>query len=387
MSKPLKILLILETGRSYGRNLLRGIAKYAHLNGPWQIELQAPFYLPGSRAFCDFPVEEATKYDGIIMRDHKKNAQLLETKVPIVLASYLDTDFNVPMILTEDRQIAETVTAYYLDRGFKNFAFVGYDGLFWSEDRKAEFASCIEKAGYTCHQYTQPKLKRDRVWDQECGYLAEWLDKLEKPLAVLTCNDDRALQVLYACDHAKIPVPEEVAIVGIDNDEFICTLANPSLSSVSLSLEMAGFEAASILDRVMKGEEIDDPIVMIRANHVVTRQSTDVMAIQDYVVAQAVHFIRKNIRKNIQIDDVLEHVAVSRRTLYDKFKKSLSSSVHQYIKRLRIEYIEHLLLDTDMSISQIAYHMEFSSDDHIASYYRSVRGRNPGVFRNSMKLK
>ncbi|MFZ9012120.1 MAG: XylR family transcriptional regulator [Anaerohalosphaeraceae bacterium] len=381
MAKQPKILLIIETSRIYGRKLLRGIAQYALLNGPWQIERQAPFYLQHSQAVGDFSLKYASGVDGIIMREQKNIEPLIETGVPIVFASYLAEDFHVPMIRTDDQGIASTAAKYYLGRAFEHFAFVGYDGMFWSDNRKAAFAEHVAQAGFSCNLYSQPKLKKQRLWENELPVLSDWLKGLPKPVGLLACNDDRAQQVLSACMHSGLTVPEEVAIVGVDNDEFVCTLAHPPLSSVSLSAAIAGFEAASVLDRMIGGEKIGNLTIPVQASHVVTRQSSDILAIRDPVLAQSVNFIRSNIKEPIQIGDVLESVPVSRRCLYDKFKQILGLSVHQYIKKKRIEHIEHLLLDTDMTVSQIAFHMGFTSDDHIATYFRSVNGVNPHAFR------
>lgn len=384
MSTALKILLLIETSRAYGRKLLRGIAHYALLNGPWQFELQSPFYLPGSPKVGSVSLNNIAGFDGIIMREQKHIDGLIQSKIPIVFASYLTEDFDIPRIMTDDPGIAAMAVKYFLERGFKNYAFVGYDGMFWSDKRKAAFAQFVQEAGYFCHTYPQPKGKK---WNQEKNFLSDWLRKLPKPTALLACNDDRAQQVLAACQTASLAVPEEIAILGIDNDEFVCTLSHPPLSSINLGLEIAGYEAASVLDRMIRGEKVSHRVIPVQADNIVTRQSTDILAIPDPVVAQAIQYIRKHIREPIQIEDVLNCVAISRRSLYAKFKQALGISPHRYIKKQRVEYIEHLLLDTEMTISQIAYRMGFQDDDHIAAYFRSVKGINPNKFRALRKLK
>ena len=386
MLKPLNILVIIETSRSYGRQLLRGIAQYALVNGPWQIERQAPFYLQQFHAMGKFPLEQVMKADGVIMREQANIAPLIDSGIPVVLASYLSSDFKVPTIRTDDQQISTTAAKYYLERGFKNFAFVGYDGMFWSDNRKAAFAEALKDKNIRVELYQQPKQKIKRAWEQERITLSQWLKALPKPVAIMTCNDDRAVQVLESCCLEEIAVPEEVSILGVDNDEFVCTLPHPSLSSINLSVAIAGFEAASVLHRMILGEKVDSNIIPVQVNNVVTRQSSDLLAIEDQSVAQAVKFIREHVREPIQVEDVLDHIAISRRSLYDKFKRSMNCSVHKYIKKTRIDHIEDLLVGTEMTISQIAYHMGFRSDEHIASYFRSVKGFNPRVFRNSRKL-
>lgn len=386
MAKPLDILVVIESSRTYGRQLLRGIAQYALVNGPWQIERQAPFYLQQFHAMGKFPLERAMKADGVIMREQANVDPLIDSGVPVVFASYLSREFEVPTIRTDDRQISMTAATYYLERGFKNFAFVGYDGMFWSDSRKAEFAEALKDKDVRLELYQQPKQKMKRVWERERVTLSQWLKALPKPVAIMTCNDDRAVQVLESCRLEEIAVPEEVAILGVDNDEFVCSLPHPALSSISLSTAIAGFEAASVLHRMILGEKLGKIVIPVHVNNVVTRQSSDLLAIEDESVAQAVKFIRDHIREPIQVEDILDHIAISRRSLYDKFKQSMNCSVHKYIKKSRIDRIEALLIGTEMTISQIAYHMGFRSDEHIASYFRSVKGVNPRAFRNSRKL-
>jgi len=335
MANPFRILLVIETDRTYGRKLLQGISKYAQLNGPWDIELQAPFYLQPTHRVGDFRFNHVADFDGIIMREQKNMESLFKAGIPLICISYLTPYSDIPTIRPADEEIAVAAAKYYLERGYKNFAFVGYDGLFWSDNRKTTFANFVTQAGFSCYTYTQPKTKKQRQWHQEAELLSDWLQKLPKPVGVMACNDERATQVLKACQFSNLAVPEELAILGVDNDEFLCTLSSPSISSVSLNLEVAGFEAASILDRVMRGEKIQNSIKLVRVRNIVTRISSNVHAISEPVVAQSINFIRKHIKKPIQIDDIVKAVLISRRSLQDKFKASMGISIYKYIKKLR----------------------------------------------------
>lgn len=187
--------------------------------------------------------------------------------------------------------------------------------------------------------------------------------------------------VIQACKIAHLHVPEEVAVIGVNNDEFICDLTDPPLSSISLNTEIAGYEAAAILDRLIAREKITQPQVMVHPIGVVTRQSTDVLAIKDSDVVEAVRFIRQNIQKGIQVDEVANAVFLSCRTLYKKFQQFLGHSVHAEIKRARIEVIGRMLLETDLSVSQIALTLWFPDIDHISRYFQSEKGANPLDFR------
>jgi LacI family transcriptional regulator len=253
--------------------------------------------------------------------------------------------------------------------------------MFWSRRRRDGFVQAVNLAGCECTSFVQARNRMLREWLQEQKQLAEWLRALPKPAGLLACNDDRARQVVDACLAAGSSVPEEIAIVGVDNDEFVCNLSNPPISSVALGVEDAGYQAAQRLDQLMTGGKPSSQDIVPATLAVVTRRSSEATAIQDAVVAQAVQFIRANCRKPIQVPDVLREVAASRRGLYGRFQHALGCGVHQYIKKVRVAKIERMLLDTDCSVAEIAKTLGFPSADHIASYFRSVRGINPLTLR------
>jgi LacI family transcriptional regulator len=381
-----KVLLIIESSREYGRQFLRGIAHYSQLNGLWIFEQQIPFYLQSSRQE-KLSIKSIPKVDGIIMREQPGVEDLINSGIPIVFASYLAGDSQVPIAATDDLQIGETAADHFLSRGFQHFAFVGYDSMFWSNNRRDAFAQLLENKGFTCRPFVQDRCPRRRQWDYEQITLTQWLLDLPKPAAVFCCNDDRGRQVLTAARMAGLSVPGEIAVLGVDNDEFVCSLTHPPLSSIALSVEIAGFEAAAALDAMMQKKPLPSRTIPVKVSHAVTRQSSDFSAIRDPVVAEAVQFIRQNVRKPLQIDDVLRVLAVSRRCLYDKFKKILGCSVHEFIKRRRVEQIEKMLLESDLSISEIAFRLGFTSDDHIAQYFRCETGLTPHKYRSKLKLK
>jgi LacI family transcriptional regulator len=376
------VRLLIETSRAYGRGLLRGIYRYSARHGHWQIEQQTPFYVAGGFAAETRLGRSTSHVDGIIMRDSKGSLSLLKKGIPIVFASYLHADIpNAYGIVTDDAAVARLAAAHLLERGFRRFAFVGYDGMLWSRRRRDGFVQAVNLAGHECAVFVQARYRKERQWSQEQTPLADWLRALPKPTGLLACNDDRARQVVDACLAAGLSVPEEVAIVGVDNDEFVCNLSNPPISSIALDVEDAGHQAARLLDRLMTGAKPDPQRIVPATLGVVTRRSSAVTAIEDAVVAQAVRFIRVNCRKPIQVPDVLREVAASRRGLYGRFKRVLGCAVHQYIKKARVAEIERMLLDTDCSIAEIADIFGFPSADHIASYFRSVRGTNPLTLR------
>ncbi|MBN1805529.1 MAG: DNA-binding transcriptional regulator [Sedimentisphaerales bacterium] len=384
-----RVLLLLEASREYGRGLLRGIAKYSSLYGQWTMEREIPFYLnrdePGQK------VRSPSKWlaDGIIARDSREIRRVLAASVPIpvIFASYLDEKVqNISRLLTDDRAIATKGALHFLERGFRSFGYTGYDNMYWSRNRGVYFREEIERHGFQMHGFKQSSKKADRRWAQEQFLLADWLKALRKPCAIFCCNDDRAQQVLEACRLAALRVPENVAVLGVDNDDIICNLADPPLSSIALNLENAGFQAAQLLDHMMSGKQTESQTIVVEPRTVVTRQSSDISAIEDEDVAEAVSYIRRHCNETIQVGDVLQAVSVSRRSLYDKFKRELQCGIYTFIKNRRIEQIERLLAETDTPIFKIALELGFTSADHIAQYFRSAKGINPLQFRKQFGM-
>jgi LacI family transcriptional regulator len=369
----LRVFVSVETSWEYERGLLRGICRYSSLHKRWRIDLSAD---------AGFPRDA----DGAIMPDHRGSPALLKRGIPIVFVSSLHKAIRRShRIVPDDQAIGRMAAAHLLERGLRHFAFVGYDGMYWSRQRQASFSQALVASGRVCTVFEQSRDLRLRVWRKEQKVLAEWLKTLARPVGLMACNDDRARQVVDACAMAGLAIPEEVALLGVDNDELVCNFSNPSISSISLGLEDAGYQAAMLLDGLMaakKGLESCIPgQILVSPIVVVSRQSTDVTAIDDPCVMRALQFIRENSGRTIEVDDVVHRVAISRRSLFDRFRRAVGCTVHQCIKRTRAARIEELLLGTSHSIDEIAKTLGFTGPDHIALYFRSVKGMNPNAFR------
>jgi LacI family transcriptional regulator len=321
--------------------------------------------------------------DGIIMREQPNTEELLKLGIPTVIASYREENISeVPCVDVDCAKIGKMAAEHFLNKGFRKFAYCGFDFMYWSRRRAKGFADKLAKAGFDVIFYTPPKKGSIISWDDEQPYVRKWLESLPKPVGLFTCNDDRGEQVIEACRLAGIRLPDEVAVLGVDNDEFICNLSAPPLSSVRLSTEKAGFEAAETLGRLMAGElSAAHKTIMVSPIDIVTRQSTDMLAIEDPEVAKAVHFIRHNSNGPLQVMDVVNVANLSRCGLYLRFHKALGYSVYDEIKRSRAERIAKLLLNSDLSISQIALQLGFTDANHIARYFKKVKGMTPLVYR------
>jgi LacI family transcriptional regulator len=197
----------------------------------------------------------------------------------------------------------------------------------------------------------------------------------------MACADDCSQHIGEACKIADIQIPEQIGLIGVDNDDMVCELSDPPLSSIALDFAKAGYDAADLLDHLMSNQGAREKIITVHPSHIVTRASTDILAIDDKDVAMAVQFIRQHTNKLIQIADVLNHVTCSQRTLHHKFRASLGRSVHQEIKQVRIERIARLLRETDLPISTIAIKLGYSNINHISRYFQQTMNLTPLAYR------
>ncbi len=359
------VLLFVETSREFGRGLLHGIARYSRLHGPWRV-----YRWPGALD-SSLPEWKSLKIDGAIVRDVKVVERLAHSGIPVIFAQHNKESYApFPSIITDGALIGGMGAEHFLDRGFRNFAYCGLDEFAWSRGRAQYFRQRLEQAGLAVSLYRPPASKRGRALRNEQSQIADWLRQLPKPVAVMCCNDDRALLVIEACKLAGCSVPDDVAVLGVDNDVLVCDLADPPISSIALNTESAGYEAARLLDELMKGGAMTGQVIPVQPTHIVTRMSTDMLAVTDPDVATALGFIRRNANRLIQVDNVVEATTASRRVLEKRFKAILHRSVHQEIRRIRVNNIVRLLVGTDLSIADIAAHCGFDGVEHIARYFR-----------------
>ena len=384
-----KVILLIETSRASGQGLLRGIAKYSHLHGPWIFYMEPPSYRqPGGKKVRLSRLKDWGA-QGIIARDSVKIDEILAMGLPTIIANATrDPMPGLPNIIDDCDSTGRMAAEHLLARGFRRFAYCGFDDRLWSRERGKSFSKSITNAGFKTHFYKQPRAKAQRLWENEPTLMADWLSSLPKPVGLMTCADHRSQHVTEACRIAGIHVPEEIAILGVDNDELVCDLSDPPLSSIMLDTERAGYEAAQLLDKLMSGEEkMNDQTIFIRPLHVVTRQSTDILAIEDREVAEAVRFIRRYSKKAIQVSDVVDAVALSRRALERRFRMMLGRSVHDEIKRVRVEQIARMLLEADLPVSKIALDFGFPGVEQMARYFRREKGISPQAYRKRYVLK
>jgi len=372
MPKSPKVILLLETSREYGRQLQFGITKYSYFNGPWTFYRE-----PGGRDRT-LPQLKDWGAQGIIahVKDAATARRIVDTDIPAIVKGFKIE--GCPLIATDNQAIGIMGAEHLIDHGFRHFAYCGYNNLYWSQERGQAFGARVEQASFEIHNYKPPRV---RSWDKELNHMAQWLKSLPKPVGVMACVDDRSQHVLHACKMAGLDVPTEVAIIGVDNDSLICSLANPQLSSIALAAERAGYEAAELLDQLMAGKKVKTQGVLCAPTHVVTRQSTDVMAMEDRMVAKALQYIRSHATETIQVSDVVNGLPISRRALQKRFQAVLGRTILDEIRHTRVSMVAQMLTETNLSIAQIALACGYPGIDHISRSFRTIKHMSPLAYR------
>jgi len=378
------VALLIETSRTYGRDLLRGVKRYITEHGPWSVYMEL-------RAL-DSKVPPWLKHwrgDGILTRSGSQAMvdAVCETGAPTVEMRATRLRHNFPFIGIDNRAMGQMVAEHLLERGFRRFGVYEIDIEGYFEERRDNFIETLRAAGYPCSVFhAQGHRERPAEWEKQQDHLARWVAGLEKPVGLLACTDQLGFWLLDACNRAGVAVPEEAAVVGAENEESLCTMSTPPLSSVRFPGERMGYEAAALLDRMMAGELAPQEPTLIPPLGIVTRQSSDVVAVEDHDVAEALRFIREHAREGITVEDVLRRVAMSRSALERRMRETIGRTPKSEILRVQINLVRELLADTDLTLAAIAHKAGFRHPQYMAEVFKQKLGQTPGEYRTSAKV-
>lgn len=379
MSQQKSVALLIETSNAYARNLLSGVVSYLRTNSSWSVSL------PEQHRGADPPAWlRSWKGDGLIARIETEAIARVVRKlnVPIVDVSAARHVPSVPWVETDDSAMAEAAFKHFRERGFQHFAFCGEPEFAWSNLREAGFIEAAHNSGFECHVFhSRSPDVRGYSLARERKRMSRWLNQLPRPIGIFTCYDIKGQQVLDLCREQSVSVPEEVAVLGVDNDELLCDLCSPPLSSIIPAAQQAGREAARLLELMMDGQHVAPLPHLIKPLGVVTRQSTDVIALADPDIAEAMKFIRDHACDGINVNTVLERVPLSRRVLEKRFQELIGRTPHQEITRRRFDHVKRLLMDTDLTLGQIASRTGFRNEEYLSVAFRKAAGMSPGQYR------
>ncbi|HTN74008.1 MAG TPA: DNA-binding transcriptional regulator [Pirellulaceae bacterium] len=374
-----RVLLMIETSLAYGRDLLRGINRYVVEHGPWSLYLD-------QRELMSQPPDWLARWDGdgIISRwtTPELANQFRAMPTPVVDLTDVYGNLGLAHLWTDNIAVGELAARHLLERGFRHFAFCGYSNHDWSRRRMRGFEQTLRDAGHDCSilESTWQTLLMPN-WDEQQEAIGAWLRDLPKPLGVMACNDMRGQQVLDACRRFDLAVPEEVAVIGVDNDELLCILCDPPLTSVTPNPERIGYEAAALLDRFMQGEARVASEILVEPIGIATRQSTDILAIDQPQVSAALRYIREHACQGISVGDVLKHVPIARSVLERQFRHYLSRSPQEEIRGVQMKRVCQLLAETDLALAQIAALTGFQHAEYLSVVFKRLTNETPGHYR------
>jgi LacI family transcriptional regulator len=384
MKKRKRVALIIETSNEYARGLLHGVRAYIREHEPWAIYL-------GEQSRGDVPGWlKGFDGDGIIARIETKQIAraVKEAGLPAIDVSAARHVPELPWVETDNRAIASLAADHLLERGFRHFGFCGVPAFDWSNERRDEFVKRLGASGHGCSVYPATSGARAAAWPSwvdEQPALEAWVRSLPKPCGIMACYDIRAQQVVEVCRTLGIAVPDEAAIVGVDNDELLCDLCDPPLSSVAPDTDQTGYLAAKLLARMMTGKKVPADAHLIAPIGLITRGSTDVLAIADRDITAAVRFIRDHACEGIGVEDVLAIVPLSRRVLDKRFRELIGRTPHEEIGRLQVERVKVLLKETDLPLAAIAQRSGFTYVEYMSVVFKKKVGLPPREYRAKIR--
>ncbi len=386
-----KVALLIESSRSYGREVLQGIASYTREHDAWAFYTQErelhsgiPDWLAGWRG------------DGIIARIENASVagKLLRLGCPVVDVLGNQSFRGIPGFDTDAQQVARLAADFFLQSGFQHFAFCGFKALPFSDRRGAAFAEYLQARNISVQTFEAPTahyqpthiqaVERRGVSDEAA--VARWLKRLPRPLALFACNDICAQQVLNACREHQIRVPEEVAVMGVDNDDVLCNLSDPPLTSIEPDARQLGYHAAAALHQMMRGRPVAGHRTDLPPVRVVERASTDIVAVADATLVEALRFIRDHFDSGIAVKDVLAHVKCSRTSLERRFRESLKCNVRDEIQRRRMNRACDLLRETGLGLEEIVARAGYSTPSHFCRIFQKQFKESPTQYRSRVWL-
>lgn len=380
------VAITLSLNKHFDRKVAEGIRRYLRQSQEWSIYLE------------DEPESNVSNlkdqsFDGVIAElDEPQIPHLLAgLKIPVVgiggIKSRYAAKLPISTVETDNRRIAQLAAEHLLECRVTNFAYCGVRSRTvdpWTNERKQAFVQSLKERGYPCAVFRE-QAAHARRWKALHAALVAWIETLPKPIGVFAGNDSRARHVLEACAAVRAQVPDEVAVIGVDNDELFCSLTHPPLTSIIQGTDEIGYQAARLLDLTMQKRIRKPRRLTIPPVGIAMRGSTDMIASDDAIVASAIRFIREHAINRVTAADVARHLDVSRSTLDVHFKQIVGRSVRQEIQRMQLNAVTELLTTTDLSLEDIAQQAGYSSPQYLAAVFRREFDQTPGQYRQAAR--
>lgn len=377
-----RVLVLVQTDTGWGRDIIRGIHRQARMKTGWRLRVETTVthgrsIMPGG-----------WRPDGIIARvsSARNAAELSDVGVPVVNVSAINVEEACfPRVATDVEAAGRMAAAYFIERGFRNFAYLSMIGLDYVAKQRKAFSDAVAKAGFACAELSLETNRGDSGERQRNARLTRWLAALPKPVAVFTWSGGREL--VHSCWEAGLAVPEEVALLSGSDDDLLCDICDVPISAVRQPGEQIGGQAAELLERLMSGQRAPRSPTWLAPLTIVTRQSTDTLAVNDRALVAALKFIRETAGRPVLVDEVAAASGVSRRGLERRFAAQLRGSPADYLRRARLERAKAFLSETDMSIPDVAAAAGYGSPEYLAQAFREEMGTTPLRYRRAVRVR
>jgi LacI family transcriptional regulator len=380
----MRLLFITDFTEQFAYRFLRGILNYSQGTEHWVVCKMPPSYkrklgMEGVVAWA-----KEWRADVVIAQfDPEDDVTLFRENGIVALAQdYISKFDSIPNITGDYNLTGKMAAEYFLSKGYTNFGFFGYNGVCWSDERCEAFRSHIEKTapeGTDFYMYDGQNI--DNMWYYDQSELTAWLNSLPKPIAIMSCDDNQGNILLQACELCGINVPFDVAIIGVDNDEILCNMSNPSMSTINVDIERGGAAAAAMAERMVKDPSYMGEDIVLQPLSVVERLSSSLFVTNDKEVLMALRYIHANIDSKIYVTDILNCIPISRRLLENRFKKMTGMTIYNYISAKRIDRFAQLLLSSNDSISDIAARLDECDTKSISRRFKDLKGCTPSEYR------
>lgn len=386
MEKLVKILLLTDFASGYSRNLLRGIVSYAQGKKNW-VFYRMPLYfrmLHGDKEIIKWA--KKWKVDAIIAQLSDIDLNLLkELNIPVIVQNYKDRIPGICNLTGDYIGTGQMAAEYFLQMGYRHFAYYGIREAIWSRERCTGFMECVEKAGFTVFEYFESASQKES-WEQDYEPIGTWLQTLPEHTALMACDDYYALHIIETCRILDISVPDRIAVLGVDNDQLICNISDPPLSSIVIDSRNGGYQAGEALDELMKSNSGTIFNISVPPIQVISRGSTKKWVIRDKYILKTVEYIENNYAGHISVDSLLDLVPFSRRVFEKKFKEETGSSIYQFILEYRINRFAEKLLTSNSPIENLGIACGFRNGQNLSRVFMSHKGMTPSEFRKRKEL-
>jgi LacI family transcriptional regulator len=387
LTDELRVGLVLQTGQAHMRGVSRGVYRFLRVNPHWRIEGDGHYPL------LQWDQLGAWRGDGLIgiVNNHAQLEMMLAAGVPVVNAGSRVIHPQIPTIACDSEAIGRQAAEHLLGCGLKHFLFLSE--LMWENEqiRYRAFASTVAEAGYRCelmpvpvHESTCPDASAR--YHPDLDQIASGLGAAEKPVGVCAPNSVMARFVVEVAKSRGYLVPDQIAVIGVNDDPLICESTNPHISAVIQPSEQIGFEAARRLDLLMHGNRPEELNALLPPLGIAARRSTDMLAVDDQDIRAALRFLREHAHEPIDVKDVAGKVAVSRRTLETKFRKLVGRTPALELRRVRLELAKRLLVETNDPVTSIVFASGFNSRQVFSSLFRRETGMTPSEYRRQFQV-